>query len=402
MITIASPEVVQNAAVVVTGERIIAAGPSRSVAIPAGARIIDLGDVTLLPGFIDTHTHIMGRTLGDPGGDVASVKDFPGYAAILGVSNAQKTLMAGFTSIRVVGSENFDDMALRQAIFEGRTPGPRMQNAGYPLGITGGHCDDNGWRPGINESGPEQGIADGPDQVRKAVRYQVKYGADVIKTCATGGVLSEGDAVGTTQYNFEEMKAMVDEARQHERRVAAHAHGTEGIKIATRAGVASIEHGSFLDVEGARMMARAGTYFVPTLMAGETVGKLVERGVIKGLRAEKALAASSATRQAIKLVVAHKVPIAFGTDAGVIPHGTNAREFGLMVEWGGVSPIAALNAGTINAARLLGWENRVGTIQAGKLADIVAVPGNPLTDIHQTERVNFVMKGGVIYKMPSS
>jgi imidazolonepropionase-like amidohydrolase len=400
MITIASPAVVQNAAVVVTGERIVAAGPSSSVAIPAGARIIDLGDVTLLPGFIDTHTHIIGRTLGDPAGDVASVKDFPGYGAILGVSNAHKTLMAGFTSIRVVGADNFDDMALRQAISEGRTPGPRMQNAGHPLGITGGHCDDNGWRPGINQSGPEQGIADGPDEVRKAVRYQVKYGADVIKTCATGGVLSEGDAVGTTQYNFEEMKAMVDEARQHERRVAAHAHGTEGIKIATRAGVASIEHGSFLDVEGARMMARAGTYFVPTLMAGETVGKLVESGVLKGLRAEKALAAGSAMRKAIKLVVAHGVPIAFGTDAGVIPHGTNAREFGLMVEWGGVSPIAALNAGTINAARLLGWENRVGSIQAGKLADIVAVPGNPLTDIHQTERVSFVMKGGVIYKMP--
>jgi imidazolonepropionase-like amidohydrolase len=224
MITIASPAVVQNAAVVVTGERIVAAGPSSSVAIPAGARIIDLGDVTLLPGFIDTHTHIIGRTLGDPAGDVASVKDFPGYGAILGVSNAHKTLMAGFTSIRVVGADNFDDMALRQAISEGRTPGPRMQNAGHPLGITGGHCDDNGWRPGINESGPEQGIADGPDEVRKAVRYQVKYGADVIKTCATGGVLSEGDAVGTTQYNFEEMKAMVDEARQHERRVAAHAH----------------------------------------------------------------------------------------------------------------------------------------------------------------------------------
>jgi imidazolonepropionase-like amidohydrolase len=333
---------------------------------------------------------------------MASVRDYPSYAAILGVENARRTLMAGFTTIRVVGADNFDDMALRQAITDGRAIGPRMQNAGHSLGITGGHCDSNGWRPGINESGVADGIANGPDEVRASVRYQVKYGADVIKTCATGGVLSEGDAVGTTQYNFEEMKAMVEEAAQHERKVAAHAHGTEGIKIATRAGVASIEHGSFLDEEGARLMARNGTYLVPTLMAGEGVEKFATSGVLKGLRAEKALAAAAAMRKGIRLAVEHKVPIAFGTDAGVIPHGTNAREFGLMVEWGGLSPIAALNAGTIHAARLLGWERRVGTIEAGKLADIVAVAGNPLQDIHSTERVSFVMKGGVVYKGPGA
>jgi imidazolonepropionase-like amidohydrolase len=398
MITIASPTVVRNAAVIVTGDRIVAAGPSGSTAVPAGATIVELGDVTLLPGFIDSHTHITGRTLGDPMGDVASVRDYPAYGAILGVANARNTLMAGFTSIRVVGSGNFDDMALRQAISDGRAVGPRMQNGGHSLGITGGHCDSNGWRPGINEVGLEKGIANGPDEVRAAVRYQVKYGADVIKTCATGGVLSEGDAVGTTQYTYEEMKAMVEEAHRHERKVAAHAHGTEGIKIATRAGVASIEHGSFLDEEGARMMAKAGTYLVPTLMAGEAVEKFAKSGVLKGLRAEKGLAAAAAMRNAIKLAAAHRVLIAFGTDAGVIPHGTNAREFGLMVEWGGLSPIEALNAGTINAARLLGWEKRVGTIESGKLADIVAVPGNPLEDIHVTERVSFVMKGGVVQK----
>ena len=398
MITIASPVLVRNAVVVVTGERVVAAGPSASVTVPPGAKVIDLGDVTLLPGFIDSHTHIVGRTLGDPMGDVAPVKDYPAYAAILGVANARNTLMAGFTSIRVVGSGNFDDMALRQAITDGRAVGPRMQNGGHSLGITGGHCDSNGWRPGINEAGLEKGIANGPDEVRAAVRYQVKYGADVIKTCATGGVLSEGDAVGTTQYTYEEMKAMVEEAHRHERKVAAHAHGTEGIKIATRAGVASIEHGSFLDEEGARMMAKAGTYLVPTLMAGEAVEKFVKSGVLKGLRAEKGMAAAAAMRNAIKLAVSERVPIAFGTDAGVIPHGSNAREFGLMVEWGGLSPIAALNAGTINAARLLGWEKRIGTIESGKLADIVAVPGNPLEDIHVTERVSFVMKGGVVHK----
>jgi imidazolonepropionase-like amidohydrolase len=400
MITIASPNVVSDAAVVVTGDRIVAAGPSANIAVPQGATVIDLGDVTLLPGFLDSHVHIAGRTLGDPLRDNASVRDFESYGAILGAVNAQKTLMAGFTSIRVVGSNNFDDMALRQAINDGSIPGPRMLNAGYSLGITGGHCDSNGWRPGINEGGVLEGIANGPDEVRAAVRHQMKYGAEVIKTCATGGVLSQVAAVGTTQYSFEELKAMVDETKNFGRKVAAHAHGTEGIKIATRAGVASIEHGSFLDEEGAKLMARNGTYLVPTLMAGEAVEIFAKDGTLTGLRAEKAIAAADAMRRAIRLAAANKVPIAFGTDAGVIPHGTNAREFRLMVEWGGLSPITALNAGTIEAAKLFGWEDRVGTLQPGKLADIVAVPGNPLDDIHVTEQVSFVMKNGVVYRKP--
>jgi imidazolonepropionase-like amidohydrolase len=398
MITMASPAIVRDAAIVVTGEKIVAAGAASSVTIPAGARMIDLGDVTLLPGFIDTHTHIVGRVYGDPEKDLESVRDYPGYAAILAVDNARKTLMAGFTSIRVVGSGNFDDMALRQAIDEGRVVGPRIQAAGHSLGITGGHCDDNGWRPGLNELGPKDGIANGQDEVRTAVRYQVKYGADVIKTCATGGVLSEGDAVGTTQYTFEEMKAMVDEATKLERRVAAHAHGTEGIKIATRAGVASIEHGSFLDEEGAKMMAQRGTYLVPTLMAGNAVEAFAKSGVLKGLRAEKGLAAAAAMRKGLRIAASNRVPIAFGTDAGVIPHGTNAREFSLMVEWGGLTPIQSLTAGTVNAAKLLGWEKRIGTIEAGKLADIIAVPGNPLEDVRRAEQVSFVMKGGIVFK----
>ena len=398
MITIASPTLVRDAVVIVTGDKIVAAGPASSVSIPAGAKVVNLGDATLLPGFIDSHTHIVGRMLGDPDVDLASVKDYPGYGAILAVDNARKTLMAGFTSIRVVGAGNFDDMAIRQAIEDGRAVGPRIQAAGHSLGITGGHCDDNGWRPGLNELGPKDGIANGADEVRAAVRYQVKYGADAIKTCATGGVLSEGDAVGVTQYTYEEMKAMVDEATKLERKVAAHAHGTEGIKIATRAGVASIEHGSFLDEEGARMMAQKGTFLVPTIMAGETVEGFVKTGVLKGLRAEKALMAAAGMRKAVRLAVSHKITVALGTDAGVIPHGTNAREFGLMVEWGGMTPIQSLTAGTRNGARLLGWDKRLGTIEAGKLADIVAVQGNPLEDIHRTEHVTFVMKGGVIYK----
>jgi len=402
MITIESPAIVTNAVVVVTNDKIVAAGPASSVSVPSGAKVIDLGDVTLLPGFIDAHTHITGRTFGDPLYDLAPVRDYPGYGAILGVANAEITLKAGFTSIRVVGSPNFDDMALRQAITDGRVWGPRMQNAGNLIGITGGHCDKNGFTPGVAEKGPKDGIANGPEEVRAAVRNQVKYGADVIKMCATGGVLSEGDAVGATQYTYEEMKAGVDEATKLGRKVAAHAHGTEGIKIAVRAGVASIEHGSFLDEEGAKLMAQHGTYLVPTLLAGQTVEALAKNGTLKGLRGEKALAAAAAMRNAVKLAVANNVPIALGTDAGVMPHGINAREFGLMVEWGGMTPIASLTAGTMGGAKLLGWDARVGSITPGKLADIVAVPGDPTKDIHVTEHVSFVMKNGVIYKGPGA
>jgi len=230
------------------------------------------------------------------------------------------------------------------------------------------------------------------------VRYQIKYGADVIKTCATGGVLSEGDAVGATQYTYEELKALVDEANKLERKVAAHAHGTEGIKIAVRAGVSSIEHGSFLDEEGARLMKEHGTFLVPTLSAAESVERAAKMGVLKGLRAEKALAAAAAARHAIKLAVANKIPIALGTDAGVVPHGTNAREFVLMVQWGGMSPMDSIVAGTLNGAKLLGWDKHLGSLTAGKWADIVAVSGNPLQDIETMQKVVFVMKNGLIYK----
>jgi imidazolonepropionase-like amidohydrolase len=390
---------ITNAVVVVMDDRITAVGTARQVQIPVGAKVIDLGDVTLLPGFIDAHTHVIGRILGDPdGGPLGNLRDYASFAAILGTRNAKNLLLAGFTTIRNVGASNFDDMALRKAINEGWVPGPRMEAAGHAIGITGGHCDENGYRPGLIDGGIKDGIANGPEEVRAAVRYQVKYGADVIKTCATGGVLSEGDAVGATQYTYEEMKALVDEATKLGRRVAAHAHGTEGIKIAVRAGVTSIEHGSFLDEEGAKMMAERGTYLVPTLMAGEGVEKLAKSGVLKGLIAEKAFAAAAAMRNGIKIAKKYNVKIAFGTDSGVIPHGTNGHEFTLMVEWGGLSPMESIMAGTINAATLLGWEKNVGSLEPGKYADIVAVSGNPLSDIHKMESAAFVMKGGVIYK----
>jgi imidazolonepropionase-like amidohydrolase len=351
-----------------------------------------------MPGFIDAHVHLIGRPLADPRQDNSAVRDFPAFGAIVGAENARRTLMAGFTSVRNVGSANFDDMALRQAIDEGYVPGPRMQNAGHSIGMTGGHCDVNGFRPGVMESDPREGIADGPEQIRAAVRYQVKYGADVIKTCATGGVLSEGDAVGVLQLTYDELKAMVDEASKLERKVAAHAHGTEGIKVAVRAGVSSIEHGSFLDEEGARLMAQKGVYLVPTLMAGETVERAAQSGRLTGLRAEKARAAAAAMRNGIRLARAAGVPIALGTDAGVGAHGANARELVLMTTWGGFTPMQAIVAATSSAAKLLGWDARLGTIATGKLADIIAVPGDPLTDIGATERVSFVMKDGRVYR----
>ena len=389
---------VQNGVVVVTDDRIVAAGASGSVPVPAGARVIDLGDATLLPGFIDAHTHIIGRPLSDPASDMAAVKDIPAYAAIVGVNNARKTLMGGFTTIRVLGSPDFDDVALRQAITNGVVPGPRMQVAAHSFGITGGHCDENGFTPGLEDRDYRTGVADGVDEVRKAVRYQVKYGADVIKICATGGVLSEGDAVGATQYTLEEMQAVVSEAAKLDRKVAAHAHGTEGIKLAVRAGVASIEHGSFLDEDGARMMAQRGTFLVPTISAGEFVENAAKSGRLTGLRAEKALAAAQGMRSSVRLAQRLGVPIALGTDAGVGEHGANGHEFTLMVTWGGLTPMQSIVAGTSNAAKLLGWEKQVGTLAPGKWADIVAVPGDPTRDITLMEKPSFVMKGGVVYR----
>ena len=396
MIAVPGGNVISNAVVIVEGDTITAAGAN--LPIPAKAKVIDLGGATILPGFIDAHTHLIGRALGEPGWDDTEVRDLEGYGAIRGVENAQKTLLAGITTVRNVGASYFNDIALRQAINEGHVPGPRMRSAAHAIGITGGHCDDNGFRPGVVERGPRDGVANGAEEVRAAVRNQVKYGADVIKVCATGGVLSEGDAVGATQYSFEELKALVDEANKLERKVAAHAHGTEGIKLAVRAGVSSIEHGSFLDEEGAKMMAERGTYLVPTLSASETVEKAAKSGVLKGLRAEKALAAAAAVRNAVKLAIANHVPIAMGTDAGVGAHGTNMHELTLMVEWGGMKPMDAIAAATMGGAKLLGWDKRIGSIEAGKYADIIAVPTDPLADIHVLDHVSFVMKNGVVYK----
>lgn len=390
---------VRNAVIVIEDGRITAVGAG--VRIPAGAEVLDLSDRTVLPGFIDAHVHLTGHVLGEPGWDQALVRETAADAAIRGVVHARRTLAAGFTTVRNVGAGGFADVALRDAIDAGRVPGPRMLVAAHSLGITGGHCDfTNGYVPHLlgDEPGPERGVADGPAAIRAAIRYQVKHGADVIKICATGGVLSEGDSVGVQQYMDDELEAVVAAAHMTERRVAAHAHGTAGIKAAVRAGVHSIEHGSILDDEALALMREHGTYLVPTLMAGEAVEALARSGTLRGERAEKALAIAPKMRESIRKAAAAGVKIALGTDAGVMAHGTNGHEFTLMVQWGGMTPMQAIVAGTSAAADLLGWSHRVGTVAPGYLADLVAVRGDPLADITLLERVDWVMQGGVVVR----
>ena len=392
---------VRNAVILVRGGRIEAAGAD--VRVPAGARVIDLSRYTVLPGFIDMHVHLAGRTVGEGDWVNAGVREGVADAAIFGVRNARETLLAGFTTVRNVGASGFADVALRNAIDAGRVPGPRMITAGNSIGTTGGHCDDNGYAPGVlsHEPGPIDGIANGPEEVRAAVRLQVKYGADVIKICATGGVLSQGDAVGARQMDDDELAAVVRAAHLLDRRVAAHAHGREGIIAAARAGVNSIEHGSFLDEEGARVMVEHGTWLVPTLLAGYTVGQGESNAALPAWAAAKGRASWTAMQRGIRIATAAGVRIAFGTDAGVYPHGRNAQEFELLVRYGGLTPMQAIQTATVNAAQLLGMEQDVGSVEAGRYADLVAVEGDPLADITLLRTaVRFVMKGGEVVRQP--
>jgi imidazolonepropionase-like amidohydrolase len=389
---------VKNAVILVQGDRITAVG--RSVQVPAGATVIDLSGETVLPGFIDAHVHLAFRTIGDGDWQHARLTEMPSQLALLGAVHAQQTLEAGFTTVRVVGTADFGDIALRNAINAGWIQGPRIVAAGISFGIRGGHCDGtNGLQPGAlgREGGVEVGVADGVEEVRNAVRYAVKYGADVIKICATGGVLSLTDSAGVQQYTEEEMRAIVETATQLDRRVAAHAHGTAGIKAAVRAGVTSIEHGSILDAEAVALMKHHGTWLVPTLLAGFTVESLATAGRLPPPIAAKALAIAPRMHNSFKLARDGGVKIALGTDAGVMHHGTNAREFGLMVRYG-MTPMEAIVAGTLNGATLLGVERDAGTLAVGKRADLVAVQGDPLQNIQVLERVDFVMKDGKVFK----
>ena len=385
--------------VVVTDGKIVAVGAG--AAIPAGAQVIDLGDATLLPGFIDAHTHLTGQYREDYTKAMLEglQKPIP-EKAIDATVNARITLMAGFTTVRDVGSEDYLDVGLRNAIDKGVVPGPRMLVCVHAIGATGGHCDETGFRAGVfgKETGPEEGVVNGADQARYAVRLAHKYGATIIKTCATGGVLSLADAVDTPQLTQAELDALVDEAHALKLKAAAHAHGAEGAKRAIRAGIDSIEHGSFLDDEALDLMKQHGTYYVPTLMAVQGLSEQIAKGIpipppIK-VKAEDAIAH---VHQTFQKALAKNLKIGLGTDAAVYPHGRNAEEFHQMVDLG-MKPVDALKAGTSADADLLGLATKIGTLEPTKLADVVAVPGDPIENIRQTEHVFFVMKEGVIYK----
>src|ERR1700675_1573554 len=384
--------------VIVTDGKISAAGTN--AAVPAGAEVIDLGDVTLLPGFIDAHTHLTGMYTADyKQAALDSLQKTIAEQTLDSIANAKVTLMAGFTTVRDVGSHDFIDVGLRNAIRNGKVPGPRMLVSVHAIGATGGHCDfSDGFRAGLfgKETGPEEGVVNGADQARYAVRLAHKYGADVIKTCASGGVLSPTDDVDTPQLTQEELNAIVDEAHALRLRVATHAHGAEAAKRAIRAGVTSIEHGSFLDDEALDMMKQHGTYLVPTLMAAQGLQEQLDKGIYLPPAIEaKARAAIAAIRSTFQRAIARGVKIGLGTDAAVYPHGRNAEEFHQMADLG-LQPIDALKAGTSADADLLGIADKLGTLEANKIADVVAVPGNPVENIRQTEHVFFVMKEGVV------
>jgi imidazolonepropionase-like amidohydrolase len=386
--------------VVVSGDHITAIGANSP--IPSGAEVIDLGDATLLPGFIDAHTHLTFPYSDDYNkAQLESLQKTIAERTLDAAVNARVTLLAGFTTVRDVGSADYIDVGLRNAIARGDVPGPRMLVSVRALGATGGHCDEqDGFRQGIfgHESGPLDGVINGPDQARYAVRINHKYGADVIKVCASGGVLSLTDDVDTPQLTQEELNAIVDEAHALRRKTAAHAHGAEAAKRAIRAGIDSIEHGSFLDDEALDMMKQRGTFLVPTLMAAQGLREQFDRNIyVPPAVAVKAHAAISAMHSTFQRALAKGVNIGLGTDAAVYPHGRNAEEFHQMVDLG-MKPAAALKAGTSADANLLGVADRVGSLEPNKIADVVAVPGNPLQNIRVTEHVFFVMKNGVIYK----
>ncbi|MDQ2931539.1 MAG: amidohydrolase family protein [Gemmatimonadota bacterium] len=388
---------IDNAVIVVDGDRITsvtAGGAASSGVAPAGtATTIDLGDVTVLPGLIDVHTHLTSESH-DYYTDL--FRHSPIDDAVRAHVYAKRTLEAGFTTVRDVGAAELIDVALRNAINEGVVEGPHMLVATMPLSATGGHGDLNGFSPYLHFQ-QLSSIADGVDEVRKQVRVDIKYGADWIKVLASAGVLSEEESVGAPQYSQEELNAIVTEAAQWGRKVAAHAHGTEAIKRATRAGVASIEHGGLVDEEGVRLMKEHGTYLVPDIY---TDAYILDHGKELGLP-DKIIEKERQLRKAQNVnwrrAIAAGVKMAFGTDAGVYPHGTNARQFKYLLELG-LTPLQTIQMATSNAADLLGWQDKVGTLAPGAWADLIAVKGDPLSDVTVLERPSFVMKGGTVYR----
>jgi imidazolonepropionase-like amidohydrolase len=391
-----SDRAIENGVVIIEGSRIRDVGSN--LPIPPDATALDLGDATILAGFIDSHTHVTDEATDNWLADFYEGLRRPvPEKAIIATAYARRVLDAGFTTVRDLGSSDSIDVGLRNAINRGLVPGPRMLVARDAIGATGGHCDQTGFPEGTfgADWGPEKGIIHGAAEARQAVRLDVKYGADVIKTCASGGVLSLGDDVSAPQLADEELAALVDEAHRLGKKTAAHAHGDLAARAAVMAGIDSIEHGSFLTDQTLALMKSKGTYLVPTLMAGEWTGGKAEK--FPPQIAVKARAALAARSDMFKRALKSGVRIAFGTDSGVSPHGLNAQEFKLMVDLG-MSPAAALRSAGPAAADLLGLGDRIGTLEKGKDADIIAVAGDPLKNIQATERVFFVMKGGGILR----
>jgi len=385
----------QNVALKIENDRIAAVGAS----IPPGATVIDLSQATVLPGLIDCHVHLEARA--DHFEDIWTFKTSPLAPAMAAVVHARRTLEAGFTTVRDVGSEPFLAADLRDMIDEGYLPGPRVVASGPCISITGGHCDLNRYPPNVRvflyPLERDFTVADGADQLRHVIRAHVQHGVDVIKVAASGGVFSRGDTPGAPQFTYEELRVAAEEAHRLGRRIAAHAHGTQSIKDATRAGFDSIEHGTLIDDEGIRLMKERGTFLVGDIYNDDYILAHADDLHIPREYVDKERAIGQAQRDNWAKAVKAGVRVAFGTDAGIYPHGDNAKQFAWMVRLG-LSPARAILAATAWAAELLDRQNDVGTLQAGRYADLIAVPGDPLRDVRVLERVPFVMKGGAVIR----
>jgi len=392
LLDVKTGKILDNQAILIEGDKVVSVGPAPGNQATSGAITINLPNATVLPGLIDAHTHLTGdpKNIGYQSLGISVPRD-----ALTGAKNARLTLQAGFTSVRNVGAPGYSDVALRDAINAGDIPGPRMLVSGPALSITGGHCDNN-LLP-YEYHATSDGAADGIEAVQHKVREIIKYGADLIKICATGGVLSKGDDPQASQYTLEEMKAIVADAHRLGRKVAAHAHGAQGIRWASEAGVDSVEHASYIDDAAIAELKKNGTYLVPTLYLGDWFMENAEKNRVPDFLLVKAKAVMPAARKNVAHAFASGVKVAFGTDAAVYPHGLNAHEFGVMVKLG-LTPLQAIQAATVNDADLLGWSEKVGTIEAGKWADIIAVDGDPLKDVTTLEHVKLVMKGGEVVK----